>query len=226
MATVEFNNLPKFNATVIESLNRGLTRAADALAGRMKESMSTSGRYTASPPGSPPNVRRGGLRNSIHGTQGVNLSSSAGSGIDYALTQERGGVLRPRVGKFLPVPINVPAMRQSEKFGSVTQYIQGVSGVGFLRSGGLRQLDLIVIRSKGGGLFLMGKSPVKVRWNVGKGGWLGSNAVPVWALKRSITLPARPWAKPALEKNRGYILEQFSLGAARAMREGLVVGIS
>jgi hypothetical protein len=108
-------------------------------------------------------------------------------------------------------------MRLSETNAGVTTFFEGASGTGWLKRGGLRQLNLIVIKSKTGALLLMGKSPTKVRWNVGVGGWLGSTAVPVWVLKKSVTLPARPWAVPALQKNKPYILEQFRLGAVKAL---------
>jgi len=222
MAQVTFDKLPQFTALVLEACNKGLTRAAGALSEKMKEGMSKGAPRTASAPGSPPNVQRGGLRNSIHGTQGVDLKAAAGSGIGYALTQERGGVITAKNTKMLPIPVNAAAQRLLEKFGSATTYYNGVSGTSWSRSPGLRYsgVQLHVIPRKGKPPLLVGNQGGRRSIAIQRGAG-ALNGVPVFVLKRSIKLPARPWALPALNKNKAHILNQFNLGAAAIVRRGI-----
>lgn len=209
MASVDFKNLPNFKALAEKAVNHGLTMAAIELSGRMKAGMSRGSRYSSSAPGSPPNVQRGRFRNSITHTPGVNLRAAAGTNLRYGYTQEKGGVIRARHSKYLPIPINAAAQRQQDKFGSSTSYFGG----GFIRQGGLRQLKLDFIPGRRGRApMLVGKRAVKVKWSVGGGGFLGFNGVPVWILKRSIKLPPRPWARPAMEKNKPALLAAFKVG--------------
>lgn len=204
----------RFDTASAKAVNAGLTGAALAGSGFMKRGMSTVGRYHPSSPGNPPNVRRGGLRNSITFTESTAFRSSAGSNLPYARIHEAGGVIRPRRGKFIPVPINIPAMRVQEEFGgaTATEFFAGVGGgVGYISTfnGGLRRLDLHVERTKEGKLFLVGKRAKKVGWRVsgpaGRAWNLSEKAIPRWALVRQVRMPARPWCVPAVENNKAAI---------------------
>ncbi len=211
-------NPERFLKASVEAVNAGLTNAALAGAKFMKEGMSTTGRYTSSSPGSPPNVRRNGLRGSIHHTKSTAFVASAGSNLPYALIQEKGGVIRPKRGKFIPVPLNIPAMRQMEKFGgaTATEFFAGAGGsTGYISTfnGGIRRLDLHVEKSKNGTLFLVGKRPVRVRWVIGDMR-LTDKSIPRWILKRQVRLPARPWCMVAVTKNRPAIMQHAALSAS------------
>lgn len=224
MASVQFNS-EQFKARVFDACNRGLTSAAITLSGHMRSGMSKGSRFSSSPPGSPPNVQRGGLRRGITHTPGVNLRSSAGASasIPYAMIQERGGTIRPRNSKYLPVPINIAAKRLLELHGMRTQTLGG--GSGFVRTGGLRRLNLQFIRSKSGQAMLVGRRPKSVRWSVGGGGFLGVRELPAFVLKRSIRIPPRPWAVPALTRNKANIYASFHRVASRAIGQAITGGI-
>lgn len=115
---VNFVGLSAFEKKVAGAVNAGLTAAAISHEGFIIRGFGTQGRYQSSPVGSPPNVRRGGLRNSITHVPSTAFRASSGSTSRYALTHEQGKIIKPRRGKYIPVPLNIPAMREQEKFGA------------------------------------------------------------------------------------------------------------
>ena len=139
MASVNFDKLPDFRVIVVEAINAGLTRAADALSGKMvvgmtrtakvplragrRKSLALGRRYFPSRPGQPPAVQTGALRHSIHGTRSVNMVSSAGTGLPYGLFLERG----TRRG-LLPRPWLMPALTANKPL-ILSQFKAGANAV-------------------------------------------------------------------------------------------------
>ena len=230
MAEVKFNDA-EFRKLAEAAANAGLDRCAQAAAQHMRDTLSHSaGRFATSSPGSPPNYRRGTLRKSIEGHLIGHLKSAAGATgkAPYARIQETGGTIRPRTGKYLPVPVNEAAMRLSETKAATIENIVGVSGTGFLKLGqGLRQLNLQFIPGRNGkSPLLMGRDAFSFKWKFGSKssggtGMLGFKHVPVWVLKRSVRLPPRPWARPSVERNRANILDQFCRRASRVLGQSV-----
>jgi phage gpG-like protein len=178
------DNTAKFQAAFRRSMAVGITRAAKAVSEVMKGSMTKNVRFTPSAPGSPPSQQRSGLADSIGHTlaqvNGDKMTASAGSALKYGGIHERGGTIRAKAGKFLPVPINVAAKRLREK-----------------HQGSLSSLPMMVIRTKSGKLYLMGKDKVRYR---NKEAGLRINNKPIFALRKTVRIPRRPWAAPALAK--------------------------
>lgn len=201
MATVDFSRLPGFLDLVKEGANRGLTAAARTHSNFVRGSFSRTGRFTPSTPGTPPNVRRGFLRNGATFSASVNLRASSGivRSVAYARIHELGGTIRAR-GKRLPVPLNAQAARLAE-------------------GGSLRRLDLFAFRSKRGAVILMGKDKKRVTTRVA-GRSVSSSSVPVWVLKDVIRIPARPYLRPALANNRAAIFASAKAEAGRVIGRG------
>lgn len=179
------DNTAKFQAAARRALARGITNAASKVSKEMKESMTRNVRFKASAPGTPPSRQRsGGLAQRISHTTASEVNgkftASAGTNLIYGRIHELGGTIRPKSGKFLPVPINVAAKRLMET-----------------HQGSLRSLPMTVIRTKGGKLYLMGVDRVKYR---NKEAGLRVNNKPIFALRKSVRMPKRPWAAPALAK--------------------------
>jgi phage gpG-like protein len=180
------DNTAKFQAAFRRSMAVGITRAAKAVSEVMKNSMTRAVRFKTSAPGTPPNRQRSssGLAATLSHTTAKEVNgkftASAGSALPYARIHEKGGTIRAKAGKFLPVPINVAAKRLMET-----------------HQGSLSKLPMTVIRTKGGKLYLMGVDKVRYR---NKEAGLRVNNKPIFALRKSVRMPRRPWAAPALAK--------------------------
>lgn len=184
MASVDFTKLPGWLDLVRRARDVGLTEAARTHSNIVRAGFSKVGRWSASAPGTPPNIRRGILRGGVTYTEGRNGAAYSGvrRGIPHARIQELGGTIRAK-GGYLPVPANDAAKRVSERG---------------LRTAG----EMFTFRSKRGNLILMGKSKVRTQ-RYGRGGVvLRSNAVPMFVLKKSVTLRARPYLVPRMKDPR------------------------
>ena len=194
----DFSKLPAFRARVIAGMNDGLTGAAIYLSGRMKASMQTKGKYLHSAPGTPPNVQRGLLRRSITSTPGRGLRASAGTNVKYGIYLEKGAIIRAK-GKLLPVPVNPAAKRLRER-----------------TTGSLRSANLRFIKTSKGNKLLIGNRRERVS-TVRNGQRLNLSGVPVFILKEVVVLKKRPWAVPAMRKNKAGIVRQFVTSARKSL---------
>jgi len=118
-------------------------------------------------------VRTGLLRKSISYVMDGNFSVRIGSNIPYARIHEYGGTIVPRHGKYLAIPLD--------------QMAQGKSPRAFT--------DLFPIRSSDGRLFLARRPIWLARNKANRGGAM----VLMYALKRSVTIPRRPYLRSALD---------------------------
>lgn len=134
----------------------------------------------ASYPGEPPAMGNGGLWKSI---QAVKVTSPdtkptwrVGSNLIYARVQELGGIITGKKG-MLAVPIGVEGRRAARNAG-----------------GDLRKLNLVFIKNK----------KYAMLWGpVGGGsksvGIAGKKLIPLFILKKSVMMPARPYFRPAIK---------------------------
>jgi hypothetical protein len=165
-------------AMIKRAVDAGLTNAAKTHKELVNANWSRSGRLGSSTPGSPPGVRTARLRNSLVATPGRNGHSSSGvaKGVPYARILELGGTIRAR-RSYLTVPVNQAAKRLSEK---------GLASYG----------KMFTFRSKKGNVILMGTTKVRSQTTPGRGVTIRDNSIPVFVLKKSITLRARPYLRP------------------------------
>jgi len=192
----------RFDQQVERAVNAGISRAAFEGKQFMSRGLGKGkGDYAASAAGSPPNVQRGQLRSSITSTEAVNFRASAGTPLKYGLIQERGGVIRPKKGKFLPVPLNIPAKRIME------------------REGTPKNTKTQLIRTKNGKLLLWGEDKQKVKNRAGRK--VIADQVPIWILVKQVKFPPRPWCLPAVERNRDAIANSAIKRAAQVFRQGV-----
>jgi phage gpG-like protein len=177
------DNTVKFLLAARRSISIGITNAAGAVASEMKRGMKQGLRLRSSAAGTPPNRQRSDLANSIGNTTATEkdgkFTASAGSALPYAGIHERGGTIRPKTGRFIPVPLNLEAKRLRET-----------------HKGSLSSLPMFVMRTPRGKLLLVGKSKVRYR---NKESGIKLNGEPVFALVRSVRMPRRPWASAGLE---------------------------
>lgn len=185
--TTDTSGVNPFLAAVLDGLNDGLTGAAIEIANVAKESMSLTAIGQSSRPGSPPSVQTGRLRNSVTSTPGRNLVAYAGTNVHYGLTQERGAVITPKTTKYVTIPLNKEARRMRAT-----------------TPGSLRARKLVFIRSGHGNLLLANKKA-------------SGGLKPLFLLKPSVTLPPRPWLRPALENGRGRWLKAFERDASESI---------
>jgi hypothetical protein len=140
-------------------------------------------------------VRTGALKGSIE-VAGIETSSNtisgsvvAGQRLPYARAQEYGAIIRPTHSRFLAIPIG-----------------EALTERGIAR---FRPRDIV---SQGGytGTFFKGNVLFGKR---GKG-----VAVPLFALKRSVTIPARPFMRPALIKVRPVFEQYLRMAVSESLR--------
>lgn len=128
----------RYQRLVVHALNRGVGAAASRLASGMRSIMSTGAPRTSSAPGTPPNVQRGQLRNSMQSTPGRGLRAFAGTNVKYGRILDRGGTIYPKNARMLAVPLGPEGRRASELVGN----------------NGIRSLNLVPAKNRSGTIFL------------------------------------------------------------------------
>lgn len=209
VVTVNFGGLPGFMDKVNRAVNVGLTAAAAKHADIVRRSFTRGGRHgPGAPPGSPPGIRRGTLRNGVTHEPSVNFRAVSGvrKGIPYAKILETGGWIRAK-GKKLPVPLNEQASRLGERAGSA----------------GLRSIPNLIVLARRGRVPLLVQTNAlrRSRKRLASGARGGVAATlrggPVWALVPRVLIRARPYLKPALDKNRDLIANTAREMARRSL---------
>lgn len=161
-----------------------LMKASQFLVNQIKTKLSQG--QPPGPPGGPPHVGKGILRNSIdYETVGPMVSKvgvTQGLAEPYALIQEFGGHIAPKLAKALAIPIHPSAKKAT---------------------GPRAFSDLVYIKSKKG-------TPLLVRPH-GKG---TKSWDLMYVLVGGVTLPARPYLRPALDENYQTITNIIAGGQA------------
>lgn len=184
---------PGVAARVInQAMERGMNNIGKNLTAKIGASMKP-GKGMPSSPGSPPNVQSGNLRGSLDwvyrssGNWHAVTVSAGGEMAPYARIQERGGTIYAKNAGALTIPVNAQAKAASAR-GQSARNING----------------LFLVNRPGGTGLLAKKSP-------GHNGGLD-----VWyLLRKSVTLPARPFMKPGLDSSHDQIVAWFVQGARR-----------
>lgn len=184
--SVSFDKNKLINAVRIGAA-KGVALAAVKLQGNIKNILQQkSSNFAAggipSEPGEAPAMGTGKLVRSI---KAIPSSQSTvdkpawrvGSNLIYSRIQELGGTITAKKGKYLAVPIGLDGRRAARN-----------------SNGNLRSLNLVLIRVKGKALL----------WGpVGGGarqiGIKGKTLIPLFVLKHSVKMPARPYFRPAIK---------------------------
>lgn len=194
---------------LIAGVHKGLLRAGFAYQGAVKRRFTTASNIVnggEASGGSTLSVGTGTLRRSIRVNENENVGlrpkvvvkaggrSSAGN-VPYAAIHEFGGVILPRNVKYLPVPL--PWAQQRAK------QIRRKAGA-TLRNA----RNLTLIKSKRGNLLLAEMT--------GKG--KGRRMSPVFILKKSVRMTARPYMRPSLVESRPKMLSNIKSEIRKAIR--------
>lgn len=133
----------------------------------------------------------------------------AGQRLSYARIQEYGGVITPKHGQYLAIPL--PAVltkagvarfkpRQAEQFGYKTFIAKHII---FGKQGGTDSAASA-----------LGKSFPDIR-----GAASSASITPLFALKSSVTIPARPYMRPAVKAKALEVREMMERAIRRALEE-------
>jgi phage gpG-like protein len=188
---------------VVKAANAGVLLAAVKGQEYTITHFTEAGRYESSDPGSPPNVRRGKLRQSIVAVGpdqlGTPLHAAFGTNVKYGAYLEFGATVRPKNGRALPVPINAKAIRMLERLPA---------------GGSLRSVKNLIIKKR------PGLAPLLVEMTAG--GKKGTNKKEksngaVFILKSSFTIRPRPWLRPALRNAAPAMVAEFNETFGREM---------
>lgn len=165
----------------------GLQRAIKGKLNLTASNIGNGGQPSA--PGSPPAKNTGTLGRSIQIDQTNPDRLLVGTNVVYAKIQEFGGIIRPKKGKALPVPMNLEAKRISA---ANPQGLRNVPNLVPIKT--RSALYLVQIVRKGGS-----KSERYV-WGA------------VWMLKKSVRMPKRPYMAPALAEYRPNATQDYAKG--------------
>ena len=145
-------------------------------------------------------MRRGFLRSSIQVRPKGQYSAEVWSDAVYAAILDRGGVIRPKSTKFLPVPVNDAARRFAESKGMTS----------------LRQYPFDFRKLPGGRMYLIGRfSQVAGYYKDARGKRVRPTPKnePLFVLRRSVRIAPRPYVQPALDRIKGpESLKAFKVG--------------
>lgn len=172
-----------------QKVETAVDRASIDLQNEIKQVLTTGGASNigsggrASKPGGPPAVDTGSLRRSIQVDRSKlseDLRNRVGTNLKYGRIQEFGGVVRAKSVKALPVPLTPEAKVLLRR-----------------TSGSIRSLNLTPIKTKKGDLLLVRMKPGR-KIAQKHGGGTREAWEPLFILKKSVRLPARPYLRPAL----------------------------
>ena len=202
-ATFTFDRA-KFKGALDAAVNTGVNRAAKVYEAFIKDSFTKTAVGTHSAPGQPPGTQSNTLRGGIKASPAVNGKAFIHtSGTKYAAIMEFGGTVRAKSGGFLPIPLN-PEARNLQKN----------------TAGGLRNAatPMHVMRTKTGRLFL-----VKHLTRKGKGVTRLTGSKLMFILKKSVTIQARPYLRPAEANAALYVkaAKAFEAGARAEIRKAV-----
>lgn len=150
---------------------------------------------TPSPAGQPPHNSTGRLIKSFYAHEGPGISGYVSTNSPYAFIHEYGGTIVPK-GKYLVFPVTIDGRRHLRAHVTIRAAL-GAPGVS------------IAPNRKGGGLLVFGKKGKKGR-------------VLLYVMKKSVTLPARPYMRRALKEGTGAIAEAWFGKAMKTLKERIV----
>lgn len=201
MATIRVSSVTmkidqaRMAAIVGEATNVGVGRMARFYVRQIKESFVPTGRFIPSPPGRTPGTGTGNLRRSITSTQPYYGRAMVGTNVKYAKIQEYGGTIRAKNVKALTIPLNPLAAKMRAN----VETLKSIPNLQFRKLFG-KNIGLLVTATKSG----RGKR----------------HGRPMFLLRRSVTLPARPFIRPAARNTewRQQSVLQFKAGFVMILR--------
>jgi hypothetical protein len=176
------------------AMRDGLANGSDVLARQMRNTLNTVG---PSAPGAPPGTDKRTLRNSIAYNLTSDTTSRVGTNVPYGKHLEYGFTARAKGKGGLPVPLNKEARKM-------------------LRDAAVSKTSL---RNVGHGLVFIkrrGKPPLLVKTS-GKGTRGGKSWIPMFVLKKSVTVAPRPWVLRSFEMAKAGINTAIIKGTERAL---------
>lgn len=182
----------KLDEIVMAARNAGVGQAGITLQRIIKKSFVKTPRGVSSPPGGPPGVQTGKLRQSISVTTPNRGRVSVFTNTKYAPVLEEGGTFTSE-GFMFTVPLNNEARRMRRNVKRLSTQ------------------NLTLITSRNGNILLMKKLKRRLK--------------PMFVLKETITIGARPFMRPAIQnrENVAAITKAFAAGFKRELRRGFKV---
>lgn len=169
------------------AINAGLTAAAQVCADQAVQSFGSS----PSPPGSPPGVDTGFLRNSIAAVSpealGTDLRAAFGTAVAYGRHLEFGAIITPKNVQYLPVPVNRGLAQAIRRRIGQGASLRGYPGLQF-------------IPRRGGGGVLVMKNSLRYGKNNKRLSAKGGDVA--FVLKKQVRIAPRPWIRRAAAEAR------------------------
>lgn len=138
-------------------------------------------------------VRSGRLRNSIASSVsiiGKAVVGVVGTNVPYAKTHEFGATITPKRGKYLAIPIG----------GALTP-------AGVPRGRPRDFADTVVVNTRFGNKLILGRDKTS------------GKRIPLFILKKSVTIRKRPFFEPSIKENQSRILEMLRESITEAVGE-------
>lgn len=191
-ATADMSGVPVFAQLIRDAASKSLEASALFLKSQVDRTMTAR----RPPAGSPVGTRTASLRRSLYAVRTGQFAFQVTANIRYARIHEFGGKIVARGGSLL-VPISDKAERYSRQ------------------NGGKAPSDLVFIKRRG-------KAPLLVKpFQRGRGSKRADAGFELWyVLLKSVRIPARPFMRPGLEKNRARAAEVFQQQLAKNIRQG------
>jgi phage gpG-like protein len=199
-------NLRQFGEALGRLSDEGLRQAAVGTAKAVKGIVEAEAKINLS--GRVLHSRTGRLKGTIQGAVEVKgdtveaIARVGGGGVGtvpYASIHENGGVIRPKRGRFLAIPMG-PALRGGKE-GGAGMWPRDIPGLKF-------------VPIKGGAQGMLVQ-----RMTSGKGKKAREEWVPWFHLVRSVTMPRRPYLAPASDIGRQAVAPQFGIHLRKALGE-------
>lgn len=215
MATFDWSKLAPFVKSVKTACGSGVLAMGVAVKNDVVKSFPAVGKFSSSSAGSPPAKHRNLLSNSIQTEMGGPLFARVGSNVAYGPVHEFGvpskevPAIRAKNVKYLPIPVNEAAKRLMQR-----KALQSLRVMGNFR----------FFMSKKNNLIMIGDKKERFEFNAkdsaGKTIRVRRSDLPVFVLKKSITMPKRPFMAPALARARNN--NGLTVAFANATTEALV----
>lgn len=173
--------LPNLPRSIDKSAEVGLVGAGQIIANGIRGGFGSSPNRSPSAPGSPPNRQTSNLAGSIRRSPAVARRTSVFTTVIYSRIQEFGGTINAK-GGYLPIPISDKAKTRSRN-------AKGARGIA---------PETLILRSKRGNLIIFEKR-----------GKRNPKLIPHYVLKKSVTLPARPFMRPGFMKYKDAATREF-----------------
>lgn len=201
----------EFVAKATDALNDGLAAAALVMADTAARNFGRDG--NPSKPGGVPGHDTSNLRNRIayaHPDKlGTPLHAAFGTDVKYGRTLEFGGIIRAK-GKALKIPINARGPNRS----LIKQYQQDPG----------RRLTMIQRKGKPPVLALIKNAGRASRRNRTGNYAGGSQIIPLFVLKKSVFIAARPWIRKAANEAKPQAIAMFTqVAGAKLKAEGAIL---